>query len=548
MAIPTREQIQLACSAVTFERGEGYAREGRVSRLAMLADLLTGRVRGSDQSYDVEVRNDESGLWADCPCPAAETQDVCKHAVALVLAAHGRKAGAGRTDPVGSYLTSLTKEHLVKELLALAARDPRVYRGLEIAAAALTKTVDVRALKKQLTTDLRVNGMIWGRDVAAYAQDVDDAIELIEQVLRGGASAAAIELAEHAMARLDTAIGHIDDSGGWVGGSVDRLKRVHLDACRAERPAPRPLVKRMLAMMGSSDWEWFLEAPTRYADVLGDEGLDAFERHYAPLFAAIPPRRPRADHRFQRWAPREFEPAFLMEQIARARGDIDGLVRVLSHDLAQPRRYVLVASALAGAGRERESIAWLERGIAAFPPAGDQAIRDELVGHYLRDGAGDDAIELAQRGIAAVASFASYRLLQQAAGDAFPRLREAALARLSGAELVESLLHDDELEEALAAAKEQGCHQAQWSVLAARLTETRPDEALQIYRSQLEELLERADTARYNAVVKHLGTMRGCYAAQGDLAGFAAEVALLRQRFARPTALIARIDAAKWHR
>ena len=37
-------------------------------------------------------------------------------------------------------------------------------------------------------------------------------------------------------------------------------------------------------------------------------------------------------------------------------------------------------------GKTQEAIAWLERGIAAFPPAGDARLRSRLVRHYVDDG------------------------------------------------------------------------------------------------------------------------------------------------------------------
>ena len=99
------------------------------------------------------------------------------------------------------------------------------------------------------------------------------------------------------MKRLDTAIRSIDDSGGYVGASVDRLKAIHHDACLVADLDERKLGSRFAdwALAGGSDWEWFLDAPTRYADVLGDEGLIAFRARIEPLWQALPPRPPSRD-------------------------------------------------------------------------------------------------------------------------------------------------------------------------------------------------------------------------------------------------------------
>ncbi len=78
------------------------------------------------------------------------------------------------------------------------------------------------------------------------------------------------------MARLDTALRRIDDSNGHMAGVLDPVSDPHLAACDAARPEPKRLAVRLVEVALKSDWEWFLDAPRRYADVLGEEGLAAY--------------------------------------------------------------------------------------------------------------------------------------------------------------------------------------------------------------------------------------------------------------------------------
>ena len=75
------------------------------------------------------------------------------------------------------------------------------------------------------------------------------------------------------------------------------------------------------------------------------------------------------------WSSRRYRLSRIMEDLARAEGDIDALVAVLARDRSSPYRYLLIAEALLAAGRAGEATEWAERGLAAFPEAGPAAPR-----------------------------------------------------------------------------------------------------------------------------------------------------------------------------
>ncbi|MBX6378125.1 MAG: SWIM zinc finger family protein, partial [Clostridia bacterium] len=87
-----------------FRRGEDYFRQGRVLRWERTSDGLEGRVQGSrPKPYHVAVIWDDGAVWSTCTCPFSG--DVCKHAVALVLAASAadRSATGARDEPLEPF-------------------------------------------------------------------------------------------------------------------------------------------------------------------------------------------------------------------------------------------------------------------------------------------------------------------------------------------------------------------------------------------------------------------------------------------------------------
>ena len=75
-----------------FARGRIYADEGRVSSVkeSVAPDgeiVLTGRVEGNGETYDVSVCVDASSLYdCKCNCPAHARTKMCKHVAALLIA------------------------------------------------------------------------------------------------------------------------------------------------------------------------------------------------------------------------------------------------------------------------------------------------------------------------------------------------------------------------------------------------------------------------------------------------------------------------------
>lgn len=458
-------------------------------------------------------------------------------------------------DALARYLASLDQADLARRLRSLANRDDALRLALTAEAEAAEGSIDVRRLKKELTAQLRVTDRSYDRRYARrYAAAADTALDVLASLLDAGHAAAVVGLAEHCMKRLDTANRSIDDSGGYVAAPVERLKRIHHDACLLSDLDRTKLAARLAdwALADESDWEWFLDAPTRYADVFGDEGLAAFRGRIETHWEALPPRPPSRE-RALGWDPARFRVTFLWEGLARAGGSVDELVAVLAHDLSSARQFERIADVLEEAGREREALAWLERGNRVHAPSGEPALRSRIIAAYLRDGQLEDAVALAAAAHASAPSVRTYEELRAAAeavGD-WPDRRPAALERLrSGdrfggrASAVRAQLGEGDLAGAWADADDGGCDEETWLELADASREVRPDDAIRVYGSLLVKALEIADDRHYDRVVDLLGRWRTTLKLHGRARELDLQVSAIRELHARRTRLLKRMDTA----
>lgn len=455
-------------------------------------------------------------------------------------------------EPIREYLSSLRREQLVDRILALAAHDDVALTALRAEAAAASGEFDLAAFRKELTQRLRVSGFLDWRAAGGYAQKAHRLLDTLETLIEAGRAADVIVLAEHVIARLDTAMGRIDDSGGYLGAVTDRVTALHLAACRAARPDPKRLAVRLIELCLRSRWEWFLDAPEHYAEVLGEDGLVAYRVRLEREWAAIPQLPPSPTHFHASFDQHRFRVTELRMKLAHADGDVDDLVAVLARDLSSPFRFCQIAEALERNGREREALIWLERGLQAFPPAADLRLRSKLIAAYLRDGQRGDAIALAERAFAARPLASTYAELRAAAAGApgWPERREEALQRLrqlaNGSEVVAAQLAEGALEAAWVDAVEIGCRNDLWHELATARRESHPDDSIGVYRRLIDGLLEHSDVRAYREAVRLLGEIRSTLVAAAREPDFAPEVERVRDAHRRRPRLIGLLADEGW--
>ena len=337
-AAPTPARLRRLAGERFFARGEAYYADGAVRSLQRRDGGVEAKVHGT-RTYRVRLCLEDGALDYDCTCPVGQEGTFCKHCAAVGLAWHAggpddAEAALGGVD-LHAYLSSLDRETLVALLLARAEKDERLSRRLLVdAARARGSPADLPVWKRALAEALQNDGFVPYREAADYAGGIEEVIDSLDDLLRQGRAASAIELAEHGLAEIEQALDRVDDSDGWMGGLLDKLQGLHLQACRLARPDPAALAERLFAWEMETDYDIFHRAAATYADVLGERGLAVYRRLAEAEWAKVPPLGP-GDEDDDRHG-RRFRITSVVETIAATLGDLEALVAIKSRDLSLP--------------------------------------------------------------------------------------------------------------------------------------------------------------------------------------------------------------------
>lgn len=418
-------------------------------------------------------------------------------------------------DELLRFLTGQDSAWLAGELLRAAACDPVLRARLDVAAGAdAGAALDERHLRVRLERVIEIGDYVAYREAYSYAQDVEDELEQLLELIGQGFPDAAMRLAENALAALEGAAGMIDDSDGHVGALLSRAAEIHLEACAAGAPDPVRLAGYLVDSALQGDHEVFLDALHDYADVLGEEGLIAYRERVEAAWRALPPAKPG-------YQPGRFAVTHLMERLADLEGGTDAVVAIMARDVTSGYDLLRIAQRLCADGRDDEALAWLERGLAEFAP--DGRLRSLAAECHLRAGRAGAAEELLWQNFAERPGLAAYIALHEAAADMAP-WRPRALARLGQApaitgrfserpylqgsgrsDLVEVLLWEDDVEAAWEAALAGGCRDELWLRLArARATAGHPADAIPILTAAAEQRIAHKDRAAYQVAAQLL--------------------------------------------
>jgi uncharacterized Zn finger protein len=137
----TEDDLRDAAGPASYARGAGYL--DRVEELTVTGTWVTATVHGTDV-YRVRLLVDdksEVGLRGDCSCPFGAEGNFCKHCVATGLVAL-RSGSASEDTPatfapgsISSWLSSLSRDELLAELLELLVDEPELCERFELRAA-----------------------------------------------------------------------------------------------------------------------------------------------------------------------------------------------------------------------------------------------------------------------------------------------------------------------------------------------------------------------------------------------------------------------------
>lgn len=266
-----------------FERGQTYAREGRVDLLSVGPDRIVARVRGSED-YRVEITGQGDQFDCECSCPAFEREEFCKHIVAVALRAEEASSkdetAVDCFGEIRSYLQAKDRMDLVEMILGAAERDPELLQKLQLAVAVDNSDDDglsshFRALIREAT---QLNEYVGYWQVPAWADGVNAVLDMLADIASGPRAELALEIASNAIARIEHAILEIDDSDGHGSMLLNRAQQIHLEACRAAKPDPETLARDLFRREMSEEFEAFEDAAIQYEEVLGEKGLAEYRR------------------------------------------------------------------------------------------------------------------------------------------------------------------------------------------------------------------------------------------------------------------------------
>ena len=225
--IISREALRNLAGTRSFERGENYFQSGCVGRPAEYQNRVTASVQGT-QKYVVKLWAEEGNLRHDCTCPVGRDGLFCKHCVAVGLAwleQHEKAAGTHGAhtdlpptmDDVRAYLAEQSRETLVDILMDQSIEDERLRERLLMRVAThrgkrSDGSVDVRPFINAIDNAIDEQDYVSYYEAAGYARGIDDAIDTIEELLKDGHGAEAIEVVEHAFCAVEEAIERTDAS------------------------------------------------------------------------------------------------------------------------------------------------------------------------------------------------------------------------------------------------------------------------------------------------------------------------------------------------
>lgn len=347
-----------------FARGQAYFTEGRVSIVDIGPDRVRARVSGNETHRTILTgRSEASG--GECSCPVFNDHGFCKHLVATALAAAGVEPqdDGGPVARIRTRLSTRDPAVLVDLLIEQAERDDGLFRRLDMMASAASgddETVSVR-LREAITAATATGRFIDSREAGDWARGVEDALDLVATLVPAGHVVAARQLAEHALARIEAALGRIDDSGGWCSGLLEQARDIHLAACKAAPPEPIGLAEDFFACEIGSEWGTFDGAAVTYADVLGEVGLAVYRELAAAAWEKIPPvevRRTAGDD----FSPRRNRLMRILDHFAARVGDVETRIALRSRDLSSPLNYLDLARFCLEQGREAEALRHAEEG------------------------------------------------------------------------------------------------------------------------------------------------------------------------------------------
>lgn len=439
--------------AAVFGRGQTYAGSGAIEDADIPAlepgeqMALAAVVRGT-QRYETRVWIDaDDQVDGDCDCPHAEDGHFCKHQVALALTLRGRLGGdmpevhevaakkvaaaakraATQTrnrQALKAFVEGQSAQALAQLMWRWAEDDRDLMAELKAWAVASQAGGDAKALTAVITDLLRDHrGFLDWREAGAYAARAEKILPLLRPCLQQD-PAQLRALCEHALRRIYKVAEHADDSDGRIGGLMQSLIDLLVQALRASPPSA-DWVDNWFKLMAEDPWGLWNEA-----EVLAAAGR-AVQARYAQRVArdwqnwltAHPPtptepakRRPGLAGQGDRF---DFERSQLRRRYLNSlkqQGDVQAVIDALRAHLSGANEHSELVGFCEEHGRFREALVFAQAAHKTFPK--DWSIENDLLRCYERDGWDEEALEIRRRQLEVRPEPSRFQAVLAAAGRA----------------------------------------------------------------------------------------------------------------------------------
>lgn len=148
-----------------------------------------------------------------------------------------------------------------------------------LVSAAAGQRREVRQRERAVTASFRSDDLVEGGE-AHWVRRAQRVLDHVEQLLEDGAAREVMTLCEHATWCLLESAPDIED-GCAVMELIDRLRELHLRACRAERPDPVHLAEFVYGLARSEEMGVLHGIIDPYVGLLGSVGLAEIRRQLA---------------------------------------------------------------------------------------------------------------------------------------------------------------------------------------------------------------------------------------------------------------------------
>lgn len=474
------------------------------------------------------------------------------------------KKMSAKQQRFATYLAAQTKVTLVDMLLEVSWRDERLAQSLMVKSAPSGETDSLVMEMRQVIDDATtVEGYIDWRSGRSFSDPLEQAVDTLAELLTPERAGALVELAQYAIEQTEAALESVDDSDGLVGDVLCRLGALHLQACTLARPDVEALAEDLFHLETTLPMGVCSFSALTYKDALGAKGLQRYRALAQAQWDALGPVGAKSGFSHGR-----FKITRVMEDLARASGDVDALIAIKSQDLTHAPTYLTIAELLTENKRHDEALQWAERGLVAHPDRPDNRLRDFLAAAYLKRKRPADALQLTWIQFEERPGLEHYQKLHALAVKlgVWPAQRERALARLADAiardasqtsryqpkpgvpdmsrRLVIALWEGD-LDAAWAAAHSGECQQSLRIRLAKALGPTRAQDAISLYRQLVPEIVGQTNNDAYASAVSLVREVQTLMAGLGQRPQFANYATELRLAFKPKRNFIKLLDAVK---